>query len=315
MNDFVLSHLETETEYVHFISLAYSMLNNLLIETTQLSAHKRLINSLELLKASTLITDDIIDATQERNNKKSIVAKLGISKSVLVAEQLKSHSTISFIESLKELKIEKEAIIECILIFEDTFRTVSEGQLEDIGKLTVTKKMIKWDTANWKKYCDFYISVIYKTTSAFIQLPFHITNAFGKINSRDYDSLLSFFRLVGIAYQLRDDIVDVVGESKYLGKHRGGDIFERKIRLPFIEFFNSEYSTKNKKKVYDIMLRDNMGFNEVDEIIDVLYDSGAIESAILFLNKYCSKAMDCLTSVSDVKLSKQLKNLSEILML
>jgi heptaprenyl diphosphate synthase len=315
MDEFLWKHLKSEHEYVHFISLSYSILNDLNIEHPYFNSHKKIVNSIELLKASTLIIDDIIDSTTQRNNTDSVVAHYGISKAILTGEQLKSHSTIAFVEALKELPIDDRAIVDCLLIFEDSFRTVSFGQLEDIEKLYFKPTMIDWNIEDWQNYYKEYLAIIYKTTSVFIQIPYLISYRIGSIKRKEYSDYLSFFQNIGIAYQLRDDIIDSVGEEFEIGKSKGGDIIEKKIRLPLIEFFRKRISKPQKADLLKFYTKEKLNIADVENLISLLYETGSIDASIKVLNNYCQMAINSIGNVTNSSHKEYLSNLAQFVML
>lgn len=310
----IIDHLKSENEQVHYISLLYSILNKYEESVSLFEIHKKIINSIELLKASTLIIDDIIDNTDERDNSDSFIKSFGINNSILVGELLKSHSTITFIEGVNSLPISETNKINSILIFEDSYRTVLQGQYEDVNALYYRKEMRTWDKSQWEEYFNQYLSIIYSTTSVFLQIPFLVNVELGNINVDELQFYTKYFQLMGVGYQLRDDIIDSIGTDGESGKQLGGDIVEKKVRLPLILFLRDTVDIVLKNKILDIL---EMNPNEIalyaNYIIDELYNSDSVKSSIEFLNSVCDDAIVSINNIKNEEHKKDLVNIAKFL--
>ena len=76
---------------------------------------------------------------------------------------------------------------------------------------------------------------------------------------------------MGIAFQIRDDVLDYIGSSKIVGKPLGADIKDKKITLPLI--YSLSKSTKSER-------------NAIIKLVKSKRKKSNIESIISFVNKY-----------------------------
>jgi octaprenyl-diphosphate synthase len=106
---------------------------------------------------------------------------------------------------------------------------------------------------------------------------------------------------IGIAFQIRDDILDYEGTG-LTGKTVGNDIKEKKITLPLIHALDQSPASK-KKHILGIVKTRKKTKAEISEVISFVTDYGGIEYAELKMNQYRDKALAILDSFpeSDVK--------------
>jgi octaprenyl-diphosphate synthase len=205
----------------------------------------------ELLHTATLIHDDVVDAADKRRGLPSINAIWKNKVSVLMGDYLLSRGLMIAVEGKD---------FDFLGIITDAVRRMSEGELLQISK---TRKLdIDEET---------YFKIISDKTASLLSTCCRIGAASSSENTEYRESMRSFGENIGIAFQIRDDILDYVGSSSIIGKPLGGDIKEKKITLPLI------YSLKNAGKP------------EASKIISIVKNGsgkGGIKEIINFVNKY-----------------------------
>ena len=302
VDDFFIKHIEAESEYINLLTTIYGV---------TISAHKRddlelhikIAKSLELLIVSFLVTDDFLDKSDYRNHITTFYKKYGSEQTVLIAEILKSTATISFCDSLKLLKLSVEDKFKCIILFEDLYRTVCAGQLEEI-------KWLSNISDSWKDKEEIYWQIIYKTTASF----FHFLMVFGAIVAElpDRKSLAEYGRYIGLAYQVRDDLIDVIGSPRDTGKQKGNDIREKKIRLPII-YLMLNGTIAEQKVVKEIYKKNIVTTPDVNKVINVLGNSTSIKMTKSKINELCDKAVFQISSLKNEELKEQLKDICQLI--
>lgn len=230
----------------------------------------------ELLHTATLIHDDVVDAAEKRRGLPSINAVWKNKVAVLMGDYLLSKGLSAAVngEDFEYLKI-----------VTNTVKRMSEGELLQINK---TRKLDIDEPT--------YFRIISDKTASLLST----CSEFGAIGASADPEIHKAFRdygeYLGIAFQIRDDILDYIGKSSIIGKPRGGDIREKKITLPLI------YSlSKNKNKANEIIkkLKSRGKKNSVEDIIKFVEDSGGIEYADLIAKEYAEKAKNCLSRFND----------------
>jgi octaprenyl-diphosphate synthase len=112
---------------------------------------------------------------------------------------------------------------------------------------------------------------------------------------------------LGIAFQIRDDILDYIGTKKIIGKPLGGDIKEKKITLPLIHALKTSDKTESKRIIG--LIKNGSKKTEVNEIINFAQKYNGINYADNTAKVYSNKAIDNLKLFDDCDSRASLENL------
>jgi octaprenyl-diphosphate synthase len=106
-----------------------------------------------------------------------------------------------------------------------------------------------------------------------------------------------FGESIGIAFQIRDDILDYEGTASLIGKPVGGDIKEKKITLPLI--YALKQVDKSEANRIKKLLKNGNKKGNVTEIINFVKENKGIEYALESAIQYSGKAKDALKIFPD----------------
>ena len=237
----------------------------------------------ELLHTATLVHDDVVDDANERRGYFSINALWKNKIAVLVGDYMLSRILL--------LSLEKENT-DLLKIVARSVREMSEGELLQIEKarhLDITE--------------EIYFEVIKKKTASLISTC--CESGALSVGANSYSQLMfNFGELVGIAFQIKDDIFDY-GSPDKIGKPTGIDIREQKMTLPLIYAIN--HSTKeNKKELLDIVRNKNEEQTSINRAVELVLQSGGIEYAHEKMMEYGKKAIELLTEIPESDAKKSL---------
>ena len=179
-------------------------------------------------------------------------------------------------------------------IVSEAVRSMSEGELLQLQK--ARKLNIKEED---------YFKIIRSKTAALIAA----CTACGAISVTQDPEVIQlmkdFGENIGIAFQIRDDILDYEGNG-LTGKTAGNDIKEKKITLQLIHALEqSPYSERTH--ILSIVRKKKKTKAEIAEVIKYVSDTGGIEYADLKMNQYRDKALAILDSYSDSDVKESLK--------
>ena len=122
-------------------------------------------------------------------------------------------------------------------------------------------------------------------------------------------ALEEFGNEIGIAYQLVDDLLDLLGDDQ-IGKPRGADVYEGKMTLPLIHSLTLSHG-KDRDRLAEII----NNFNEelLDELIDLLEKSDSFNYTKILINNHFERAINNLDLFPDSNAKLLLEMLQNML--
>ncbi|MEM7185909.1 MAG: polyprenyl synthetase family protein [Bacteroidota bacterium] len=226
---------------------------------------------IELIHTATLVHDDVVDASNRRRGFFSINALWKNKIAVLVGDYLLSKGLILSIDNddFDLLKIISVAV-----------REMSEGellQIEKARKLDITEAV--------------YFDIIRQKTATLIAACCAMGAQSVNAGSETVEEMRKFGELIGIAFQIKDDLFDY-GEEK-IGKPTGIDIKEKKMTLPLIYTLN-HCSKKDKSWLINSVKNHNHDKKRVKEVIQFVKANGGMEYATQQMKTYQQQALEIL---------------------
>jgi octaprenyl-diphosphate synthase len=240
---------------------------------------------IELLHTASLVHDDVVDDANERRGALSINALWNSKIAVLVGDYMLSKGML--------ISVEKNRF-DMLEIVSEAVKSMSEGELLQLQK---SRKL------NIKE--EDYFKIILSKTAALLSA---CTACGARSVSDDLETIQimkEFGENIGIAFQIRDDILDYEGTG-LTGKTVGNDIKERKITLPLIHALEQSPSSK-KKQILGIVKNRKKTKSEIAEVISFVSDYGGIEYAELKMNQFRDKALAILDSYPESDVKESLK--------
>ena len=226
---------------------------------------------IELIHTATLVHDDVVDDSNQRRSFFSINALWKNKIAVLVGDFLLSKGLLVCIDNndFDLLKIISVAV-----------REMSEGELLQIEKtrtLDITE--------------DIYYNIIRQKTATLIAACCSLGAASVKPNSKDVEILRKFGELIGMAFQIKDDLFDY--GTRKIGKPTGIDIKEQKMTLPLIYVLNN-CSSKDRDWIVNSIKRYNKDQDRVKQLIELVKDKGGLDYAVEKMKYFQKKALELI---------------------
>ncbi|MEN9441236.1 MAG: hypothetical protein RLZ33_1313 [Bacteroidota bacterium] len=242
----------------------------------------------ELLHTASLVHDDVVDDANERRGFFSVNALWKNKIAVLVGDFMLSRVLLLSIEknNVRLLEIVARAV-----------REMSEGELLQIEKarrLDITEEV--------------YFDVIRQKTASLIATCCE-SGAVAVDREDMAPSMRKFGELVGLAFQVKDDIFDY-GTPGNIGKPTGIDIRERKMTLPLIYTLNTA-PIEVKKELINIVKNHNENPKKVQRAIELVHQHGGIAYAHKKMMELKEEAMNMLTDIPDSEAKRSIIGLVE----
>lgn len=241
----------------------------------------------EMLHTATLIHDDVVDEADKRRGMPSINAAWSNKIAILVGDFLLAKGMLSAIDKSE---------FDFLRATSSAGRRMSEGELLQIHSSKI-----------YSIEQDVYFKIISNKTASLFAACCEI----GVISTNNNRELQLDFREfgenLGIAFQIKDDILDYQGESEVLGKPIGNDIKEKKFTLPLI-YALSKTNKQEKKKIIAIIKNKDIKRKDIKYISDFVVQAGGIEYSEKIAKDYSLKAIKYIQSVPDSIYKQSLMN-------
>ena len=225
----------------------------------------------EMLHNATLMHDDVTDGSLERRGRPSVMSLLGSGAAVLIGD--------FWLSKAVELISSSGNRDDVMKLFSKTLSDLAEGEI---------LQMEKAGTADTSE--EDYLRIIYCKTASL----FEATCVLGAISAggcqKYIDAARSYAANAGIAFQIKDDILDYAGNES-LGKPVGVDVAEQKITLPLLE------ALKSSDRVEEVrgMIRNIRNHPDYcSKVRSFVYDNHGIEKAAVRLDGFISRAEEAL---------------------
>ncbi len=232
---------------------------------------------LEILHVATLVHDDVVDDSELRRGWPSVGRLWKNKLSILVGDYLfsKALTNMADIESMESVKI-----------LANLASRLSQGEILQIEK--AISKNINEET---------YFKMISDKTASL----FSASCKLGAITATDDKNkiiaLSNFGELLGQAFQIKDDLFDIVGNIGSTGKPSGYDLKKNMLTLPLIHIFDK--MTKRDQMFFKIKLKMLLRKNKFNKIKELIIHEGGIEYAETKLLDISIKARNELKIFND----------------
>ena len=237
--------------------------------------------SVEILHSFTLVHDDIMDNADKRRGMPALHVKYDVNTAILAGDSL---IAVAYKNLLKDCKVNTVSILNT---FNQSVIDVCEGQSLDKEfeeRLDVT--------------IPEYIQMIEKKTGALIQMCCSIGGQIGNGNKEQLNALKKYGKNLGLAFQLKDDLLDIVGNTKHFGKNVGGDLVEGKktyMLLKALELANK----KDKIELNKIIRNSGIKRAEIDKYKELYLKYNVFDIASSEIKQYTDRAINALKVLPD----------------
>ncbi|HEY6952607.1 MAG TPA: polyprenyl synthetase family protein [Bacteroidota bacterium] len=251
---------------------------------------------LEILHNFTLVHDDIMDNAASRRGRATVHTKWDSNVAILAGDVLLGLAYRALLQS------ETPAIQELGRIFTEGVIEVCEGQAYD--KEFETRRKVSLDE---------YLLMIQKKTGTMVAVATEVGAILGDGSAGEREALKSYGKLVGEAFQVQDDLLDVLADEKKFGKTIGGDIVEGKKTYLLITALQRAKGAE-KKLLQKLVQDGGISKKHVDRIRRIFLSTGAVEAAGIHVANNIAKAKEQLKALNDTESAHTLSWFADMLL-
>lgn len=244
---------------------------------------KHVASAFEMLHNFTLIHDDIMDEAPIRRGMPTVYRQWNSNIAILAGDAL----AIMALQELLKAPCDDATKIKISDLFARTSLEICEGQQYDLDFETMEHVSI-----------DDYIKMIRLKTAVMLAGCLKSGAIFAKASEADQQAMYDYGIHIGIAFQLKDDILDLYSDTQVFGKMTGGDIKENKKTYLYLTALQEADAQQRQTLLHYFSSTDfdqDQKIQAVKEIYESLKVKEKTEQAI---NLYAAKALSSLQAVS-----------------
>jgi octaprenyl-diphosphate synthase len=204
--------------------------------------HITLAAVMEMVHTATLLHDDVLDEATLRRHLDTVNARWNNEASILLGDYVLAGA------------LEKVGALNSPFACEaigHAAKVVCEGELRQVqwrGRFDLSE--------------DAYLQIIADKTAALTACCCRLGSHYGGAGRELVDRLAQFGQFLGIAFQIADDLLDLVGDEATAGKSLGTDLVKQKATLPLIRLLGQLQQNPQREEVLTILTRDDNHRNE-----------------------------------------------------
>jgi octaprenyl-diphosphate synthase len=252
--------------------------------------HLHLAAYMELIHVATLIHDDVVDNAPTRRGVNATAVDYGNRVSVLAGDYL-------FAWIFKNVTLGYPHPIPNVL--SATLADICDGevlQLQALGNLDLP--------------LETYVEIARKKTASLFAASAQCGAVMGGGDGVETAALRDFGEAFGIAFQMKDDLLDMTADERSLGKPAGNDLTERKVTIPLIAALSSGNGSfrAEVRRFYD------GGPNDaIPAIVDAIAREGGLAGTQAQIARFVERAKSALEPIEECAAKRELVRLTEAL--
>nr|YP_010170979.1 prenyl transferase [Chondria tumulosa]QSD57120.1 prenyl transferase [Chondria tumulosa] len=226
----------------------------LISRTGKISAEqKRLAEITEIIHTASLVHDDIIDNCETRRGTETIHNVFSNKIAVLAGDFLFAQSSW-YLANLNNSNVVK--------IISKVITDFAEGEV---------KQSIK--SFDYKISIEDYIEKSFYKTASLIACSCKATTMLNSNNKETQNNFYLYGKHIGLAFQIIDDILDIIGSTKILGKPAGSDIKNGNLTAPLI------FALEEKPELKILINNEFNNQDNINEVIKIIKNTKGIQKA------------------------------------
>ena len=236
--------------------------------------------AIELMHNFTLVHDDIEDEDETRRGCPAVWTLWGKAQAINAGDALFGLANFALLR-LAERGVPAKAVLAALSLFNRTELALTCGQHLDIG----------FENRDNVSVGD-YLAMIEGKTAALVACACEMGALIAAASDTRRENLRSFGHHLGLAFQMRDDILGIWGDPSVTGKPKGADIARRKKSLPIL------YGLEQSEEVRGLLAQETLTPADVHHATELLQDAGTREYVEQLAQEHHAQALAALEEVN-----------------
>ncbi|WP_424832349.1 polyprenyl synthetase family protein [Ruegeria sp.] len=252
--------------------------------------HVRLAATVEFIHTATLLHDDVVDESGQRRGRPTANLLWDNKSSVLVGDYLFSRSFQLMVET---------GSLRVLDILANASATIAEGEVLQMTAAT--------DLATDE---SVYLQVVRGKTAALFSAATEVGGVIAGASEAQVKALFAYGDALGIAFQIADDLLDYLGDSKATGKNVGDDFRERKLTLPVIKAVAQ--ATPEERAFWQRTIeKGRQQEDDLDHALGLMNKYGTLDATRRDAVGWADKAKVALDALPDHEIRSLLRDLAD----
>ena len=244
--------------------------------------------AIELIHTATLVHDDIIDDSSFRRNQPSVHSKWGREISIVSGDYLYAKAFL-LLAGFQDARI-SQAFAACAHV-------MCEGEMKQIEKRN--QFLMKEEE---------YLKIIHQKTAALFQAACMGGAYFSGTGLENVEKLGRYGYGLGMAFQIVDDCLDIVGETETLGKTAGLDVYKNEVTLPLLYLFSDLPGAESQVLLTRIQRGDQ---SALDKIRQLAVEKKSVWRAMQKAREYAERSQEELSGLQESPFKDSLRQLTD----
>ncbi|MFN4337233.1 MAG: polyprenyl synthetase family protein [Candidatus Nitrosocaldus sp.] len=237
-------------------------------------------SAMEMVHNFTLVHDDIMDDDEVRHSVPTVHRAYGLPYGILAGDLLLIYAFKSVVHYGRIMGLDDSTVTRLVDVLAEYCVVLSEGQAMDME--IASNAMIP-------DY-EHYIAMVTKKTASLFEAACIMGAVVAGADSYAVENLAGYGRSIGIAFQLIDDLIGVIGDPKVTKKPVGNDLREGKKTLPILLALK-RCSDEDRRRMLSLLGSKRIDEHEMLYTINLMRDMGIDREVREIADKYADDAV------------------------
>ncbi len=222
---------------------------------------------IEFIHTATLVHDDLIDNARTRRGITTIHETAGVNPAIIIGDYYFAKGA-NLLASIGEPSIDRA--------ISNTMMTICMGEL-----LQLTSR------GDYDQSLEDYYRKIARKTAALVETCCYGGAVVARLDEVRAEALRQYGYLIGMAFQIVDDLLDYTATAAQLGKPVGADLRQGTVTLPLMLALQD---TTNGRALREVLDRMHLGDGDYERVVELVRGSGAIERTEALAHDFAQRA-------------------------